>query len=154
MCRFPKKIPENKLKKTFDYNYKKLKQTIIKDLDKIHLKLSSTTDITTFAEEKLYYILYWLENKKVVIYGAGKHTKKLKEIIINSPAKIVAIMDDNPCTKQLFDIPVIQTKDMNLYSFDAFIVSSDTFEYKMLDNLKKLGINENMIFLLYDLQKQ
>lgn len=48
------------------------------------------------AGERMAAVLAGLAGRRVILHGAGRHTRRLAEVITKSPAIIVAITDDDP----------------------------------------------------------
>jgi len=84
------------------------------------------------------------------LYGAGKHTKWLLEVLSGSIGpEIIAILDDNPPEERIGGIPVIPTDRANELTPSCIILSSDTFQDKMTASLKKHGVDRCPLLDLY-----
>ena len=83
----------------------------------------------------------------VALYGAGKHSAFLLEILKSTNA-IQAILDDSPSQDIIFDKPVIKSTSCPK-EIEAIVISSDHIEERLYQNAKKLFPNQK-IYRLYD----
>ncbi|OVE77655.1 hypothetical protein BVX99_02075 [bacterium F16] len=71
-------------------------------------------------------------DESAALYGAGKHTKKLLEIITKNNLQPPAfIIDDNPKCATIRGVKVIATKDVETISLSTIILSSDVLQKQM-----------------------
>jgi len=87
--------------------------------------------------------------KRIALYGAGLHTRRLLPYLMIMPLVITAIIDDNPTTKCLLKIPVVSRETFDFSCIDGIIISSDHFEKDMVKRLHASGIDDNIIFPIY-----
>lgn len=59
--------------------------------------------------ERMRRVLEGLAGRRVVIHGTGEHTRQLREVILASPARVVAFADDDRSKQgsELWGLPVI-----------------------------------------------
>ncbi len=93
---------------------------------------------------------------RVLLYGAGKHTRRLADALLSPPVSVLAIVDDNPkhAGTFLWNYPVIRRDDAILFRPDAVILSSDTFEDALADAARPLADAGAEIIRLYAPQPQ
>lgn len=72
--------------------------------------------------------------QRVCIYGAGKHTRRLGGALMTPPVRVLAIIDDNPelHARLLWNYPIVSPDESVHLRPDAIIVSSDTFEDRLV----------------------
>lgn len=80
---------------------------------------------------------------EVVLYGAGKHTRRLLELHALAPLKIASIMDDQPAVAEIQGIPVCGPSSFSQDRKKEVVVipSSDTAQSVLMKKAKKLGFN-------------
>ncbi len=61
--------------------------------------------------------------KKLYLFGASGHAKVVLDILFSKNIQVDAIIDDNPKTSHLSNIPVLHTKDYKVAEEDQFIVA-------------------------------
>ena len=80
-----------------------------------------------------------MENS-VTLYGANGHGKVIIDILISSSISIAAVIDDNPKTETVLDIPILKTADFDLNLITNLIISiGNNRVRKILSN--KLKVN-------------
>ncbi len=85
---------------------------------------------------------------RIALYGAGFHSLNiLLSKMISDDIKVVCILDENPLIKQIWNVPVFHPSKVDRSSFDAVILSSEVYEYKMFYQARDYGFDS--IFLLY-----
>jgi len=102
-------------------------------------KHSFLTDVIKWGmEENIYFLFEVLvqnQIKKVILYGAGKHTSKLLKVLDKIkafPAQVSAIIDDNVKSGSVEGIPIIPKNEIDNCCADAIVLSSDSFEDVMV----------------------
>lgn len=89
------------------------------------------------AERRLVSTLTRLRDqgaKRIVVYGAGQHTKRLATVITRSP-ECVGIADDRAegcAMTQIASVPVVAPSSVSRLRPDAIVVSSDVHERVMM----------------------
>ncbi len=87
---------------------------------------------------------------KIIIYGGGKHTKRLfTQFDLNNVinADVVGIIDDNQSITEVAGIPVEHSFDIDA---DVVLISSDNYEEKLI----KLMLNKKKNIPVYGLYSQ
>lgn len=99
----------------------------------------------------LYGVLTRLQDKglkKIALFGAGLHTRKLlTSLILPEGIELVCILDDFPQTDFIANVPVISPKQRPCPKVDAIVVSSDSIEEKLYRRARELNIAP--VFTLY-----
>lgn len=72
---------------------------------------------------------------RVLIYGAGKHTRRLAEALMSPPVEVLGIIDDNPALAgaSLWGFPIVSGASAGGLRPEAIIVSSDTIESRLAE---------------------
>ncbi len=72
--------------------------------------------------------------RRVVLYGAGQHTRRIKDLLNESPVEIVGLIDDNPSLhgKHLGRFRIYHPDDVMSLNVGAMILSSDEAEEQLL----------------------
>ncbi|MCM8537796.1 MAG: class I SAM-dependent methyltransferase [Lentisphaeraceae bacterium] len=92
------------------------------------------------------------QEKKTVIYGAGKHTEKLLAVYPKELGRIISIVDDNPTRKSISSIPILPFSELTP-DFDLLIISSDTYEDAMFKKATEaFGTTKQIIRIYRDTQ--
>lgn len=91
-------------------------------------------------------------HKRVLIYGAGRHTKRLTASLMAPPVNLIAIVDDNPdlAGTFLWNYPVVSRDDALTLRPDAVIISSDTFEDALAESAAPLAAVGADVVRLYE----
>lgn len=98
--------------------------------------------------------LFLEKDKKIVIYGAGLHTKKLFEYFDKKHTEsIVAIADANKAGGEFCGFNVISTSEINDLEFDFIVLSSDINQSSMTKELLNSKIDSKKIIDIYKLQE-
>tara|TARA_R110002167_G_scaffold31464_15_gene103262 strand:+ start:6185 stop:7183 length:999 start_codon:yes stop_codon:yes gene_type:complete len=97
----------------------------------------------------------WLKkytDKRVALYGAGEHTLWLAKLLGSHFYKmpLTVIIDQHPKKNRLLDIPTVASPDFNWGEIDFVIISSESFEQEIFENLSQV-IEAEKIGKLYDL---
>lgn len=91
------------------------------------------------------------ERGKIVIFGAGRHTRWLLSVTeSNAGPTVVCILDDNPCETKIAGIPVYHTSQANLDDFDLVLISSDRWEDQLFERAQSLWNQDVEIMRLYE----
>ena len=104
------------------------------------------TNIIIMARVKMVinYINTLIRGKKIVIRGAGKHTRQLLKLL--KDAADICIIDNNDKKKALGKYTVFGVEELeNKGDFDYFILSSFLFEDEMRDDLIKRGYVDKIL---------
>jgi hypothetical protein len=91
--------------------------------------------------------------QRILLYGAGKHTHSLLSAINReSGPEIVAIIDDDKKKqgKTIEHIPVLAPQNAIRISFDAVLLSTDTFQTSMLTRCRETFGQDVLIVDLYN----
>lgn len=88
--------------------------------------------------------------KRILLYGAGEVAETILSVLRDTDtnsAKVIAIVDDDIHKKniKLLGHDIILSKEINNYDHDAIVITSYTFEDKILKNLKELGYPKERI---------
>ncbi|MCH2207057.1 MAG: glycosyltransferase [Lentisphaerales bacterium] len=116
------------------------------------LDLNNTSNKGNQEINKFQDVLLEISQKhnKIAIYGAGQHTLKNVELIIPHSLKITAIFDDNSLEHEKFlGWPKQKPGNTNPSDFEAVLISSDTFETEMYNNLLRLGYSKDQCYKVY-----
>lgn len=67
---------------------------------------------------------------RVLLYGAGRHTAKVGEVLANTPVEIVGIIDDDRGGQgqRLWNWPILSREEAVASGADAVVISSDSVE--------------------------
>ncbi|MCL4222069.1 MAG: glycosyltransferase [Phycisphaerales bacterium] len=78
------------------------------------------------AAERMRSCLDTLADRPVVIFGCGAHTRALADVFANSPARIVALSDDDPGThgQTMLDRPVVAPDELARTGATDLVLSS------------------------------
>ncbi|OGV32586.1 MAG: hypothetical protein A2020_07300 [Lentisphaerae bacterium GWF2_45_14] len=87
-----------------------------------------------------------LKNKKIALYGAGLHSRRLLATQIIPADSIVAIFDDKPTVDVIEGVPVLHVSQSRSLKYDIILISSDTVE-KVLYRQAKLWAPEGVKIL-------
>jgi hypothetical protein len=89
---------------------------------------------------------------KVGIFGAGSHTKSMGAVLMDPPAPVVCIIDDDPRLKgeKLWNYPVVDREGARAMGVDAVIISSATSEKSLAAAAEPLRAAGALILRLYD----
>lgn len=107
---------------------------------------------------EMYLRLRWRELyrdhniKRVAIFGAGKHSAWLANVVHKIDGPVVAVVvDDNPDIKsKVFGLTPINSKMFNVASVDSIILSSDYYQEQMAMRCRKLYRNRIRLINLYE----
>ena len=82
-------------------------------------------------------VLEALAGRKVVIYGAGEHTRQLAHIIEASPIRLLAIADDDPGrhSSRMLGVPIIAPGEIARTGASDVVISSWMHERAMHDRV-------------------
>ncbi len=71
--------------------------------------------------------------KRVVIFGAGRHTRRLASVLLTPPVQVIGIVDENPglAGTRMWNYPILSVAQAAALKPDAVILSSDTVEEKL-----------------------
>ena len=88
---------------------------------------------------------------RVVIYGAGTHTRACVDALIAPPVNVLAIVDDDPrmCGSKLWNYPVVNMERALAMSPDAVVLSSNSMESTLARNAAPLEAGGAQIVRLY-----
>ncbi len=83
--------------------------------------------------------------RRVALYGAGQHTRRLKDRLIHAPVHVAGILDDNPSLHgtHLGPFRIHPPDDVGKLGIDAVILSSDRAEQELWqqgERFERLGI--------------
>ena len=81
--------------------------------------------------------------RSIVLYGSGKHTRHLIDFMRsdNRSPHVECIVDDNPLLKSIHAIPVVPPNELSKRQFEAVVISSDAYEYQLIENVRKWNIS-------------
>lgn len=86
---------------------------------------------------------------KIVLYGAGNHSRSILELgILNDLIKV--IIDDSPLVESLMGIPVIKPAEHSRFNFESIVISSDYFETQLYERAKEWCPKDTSIKTLYE----
>lgn len=121
------------------------------DIDKVYNDLLSEyglikkETVEAIIKEKINYIVrQWnkkVKNKKVILWGAGEHTKQLFNFYEIDKKNIVAIVDKNHKIwgKNIDGIKIIGKKEIKNYNVDAIVISSLAFVNEIKKEINSIG---------------
>jgi SAM-dependent methyltransferase len=78
--------------------------------------------------------------RRVLLYGAGRHTLKAGEALADAPVQIVGIVDDyrGGRAATLWNWPILSPDEATRIEADAVLVSSDGLEQRLYDAARRL----------------
>ena len=96
-------------------------------------------------------VLSRLAGRRVVIHGTGQHTLQLRDVILNSPAVIVAFVDDDRARQntQLWEHPVIAPADARRTGATDVVISSwmhETAIWSRREQYERQGLAVSRIY--------
>lgn len=88
------------------------------------------------------------KHSRVVIYGAGKFTRKMLGIFVRYGVQLpLVIWDDNPVLNELSGVKVLKTPDKFSHSdADAIVLGTDTFMAEMRERLMEIGVPKSAVY--------
>ncbi len=92
-----------------------------------------------------------LQNKKIVLYAAGKHTVELFSFL-NKDINVVAIIDDEPQADAISGVKVFKTEELSTIDYDVVVISSSFFVQRMVSRLLDFGVHESIIMNFYSIK--
>ncbi len=109
---------------------------------------------TTPAEERMTAALAECAlkgHKRVLLFGAGRHTQKLGRVLRSPAVSVLGIIDDNPAARgtRLWNYPVVSMQEAIALKPDAVILSSDAAEEKLCAAAVPLAARGVQIIGLY-----
>jgi len=131
-----------------------LGQTLLKlGREKIR-KRYFTAGSDTVLEETLFELRdkKLLDGKRLALYGAGLHTRRLLSSGILPLEAFSVIFDDTPGTDSMAGIPVRPTDSAPKHEFDILIISSDTVAEKLCARAKSWVPKNVEILSLYPIR--
>jgi DNA-binding MarR family transcriptional regulator len=116
--------------------------------------LNSTQKLYDSAKDNIYRFLDQIAQKKIkkiLLYGAGEVAEILLNTIVTDSRiqiKILAFIDDDVLKhgKFLMGIKIVSINEIADYEYDGIFVSSYKNQQLISDKLKKMNINEKIIF--------
>lgn len=121
------------------------------DIDKIYNNMLSEYELTkkgtvqAIIKDKINYIVeQWnekIKDKKVILWGAGQHTKEILKYTGIDKSNIVAIIDRNSelFGKKIEGVEIISKNDIKKYQVDLIVISSFAFMDEISSEITKLG---------------
>ncbi len=90
--------------------------------------------------------------QRVVLFGAGRHTHRLGNVLKTPAAPVLAIVDDNPTLAgtALWNFPIMSVQEALMLKPDAVIISSDTAQVEMVASAHPLALAGAEIVTLYN----
>ena len=107
------------------------------------------------------YVLKWLnqflpyQNKKILLYGGGQHTKDLLTLAQGGCKdffdSIIGIIDQNPkcLCSSLFSFPIYAPEEIPDLKFDFIIPSTYDYEAQIIKHLEEIKIPKEKIIPVY-----
>jgi hypothetical protein len=90
------------------------------------------------------------ENKKILVFGCGKHTDFLMKYTLLSKLDIVAFADDNyNSIKNIYNIPVINPMEIMDTQSDLILISSTAFQEKMRQKAEDIADGKIPVMSFY-----
>lgn len=90
---------------------------------------------------------------RIALFGAGKHTRRLLPAlrsVVGRRHRLIAILDDAPTVAEIDGVPVLHARTIADGRFDLVVVSSDTYEARMLRALRSRVGSDRAIWAIYD----
>lgn len=132
-------------KEQYDYLYVNMNENqsyeSLKMLERADRYLYEEMEVLSI-KEAISVINSIIKYKRVLIKGAGKHTRKLLELLDKS-VEIIAIIDNN--IEEFNNFKVIHNEEIKNLKFDYILVSSMIHERDMINELKELGYGEKIL---------
>lgn len=89
--------------------------------------------------------------RRVALYGAGAHTRELKECLVNPPIELICIIDDAAAPGTvLHGLPVVTPDSALRMRLDAVVLSSNRSEERMWEQTAKFRESGIEVVRLYD----
>lgn len=110
---------------------------------------AGSEDLLSAGIENLKSKLSSFNNPTVTLFGAGQHTERLLKSKELPDLKISAIFDDSPKVKSISGIDVKHSSTINTELIDLIVVSSDTIEDMLVDQLLKKSLKNVTIMSIY-----
>ena len=129
-----------------------INRQILKKFDELGIRTSFCTASAIDASRNIENMAFAAGWKNVAIYGAGKHTNKLLVLLDDdkNSFQISLIIDDSPRIELINGIPVVKPDQIGKYEIDAIVVSSDSIEPRLLNNIRGWPENRAYIMPLYN----
>lgn len=91
------------------------------------------------AADRMHQVLGALAGKRIALYGAGRHTAELLEIIDGSPCEIVCVIDDEPARwgKAIARWPVVSLEEAAHAGIMDVVISSWMHEERLAERTLK-----------------
>ncbi|MBN1490500.1 MAG: methyltransferase domain-containing protein [Phycisphaerae bacterium] len=89
--------------------------------------------------------------ERVGIYGAGQHTRELKDVLAASPVSVVAILDDDAALagQSCAGLPIVPVAAATDQGIGAVVISSDRFEEQIWNRRAALTARGIPVHRLY-----
>ena len=110
---------------------------------------AGSEDLLSAGIENLRCKLSSFNNPKIALFGAGQHTERLLNSKELPDIKIAAIFDDSPTVKSISGIDVIHSSEINTDLINLIVLSSDTIEDILLDQLLKKPLKNVTLMTIY-----
>lgn len=109
--------------------------------------------LAELVKARLALLLFEKGYRKIAIFGAGKHTIWIEDLLDN-PAKapkVVAVLDDAPDANcKILGLNPVLASSFNPELADAIILSSDTFQEQMRKRCRELYGEKIVLVDLYE----
>jgi glycosyltransferase involved in cell wall biosynthesis len=107
--------------------------------------------VPTDAPERLRSVLQSLAGRTIAIHGGGRHTRALASILADSPASIVAIVDDDAGKHggNLWGWPIVSPNDLPRLGVTDVVISSAMHEDAILRRssaYERLGVRVHALY--------
>lgn len=114
---------------------------------------SSTTPFD--AEKRMGDLLAKLSGRRVLLYGAGRHTTDLANVFARHSSNIVGVIDDHAAFEQLWGWPVIRSSDAGLLQATDVVISSSIHEeniWRKRGDLESKGLTVHRLYCESDVE--
>ena len=74
--------------------------------------------------------------KRVALFGAGTHTRRVGASLLTPPVEVVGVVDENPDLRgqRLWNFPIVSVEDALAIDLDAVVLSSSTMEERLWES--------------------
>src|SRR5690606_8854290 len=90
--------------------------------------------------------------KRVAIFGAGTHTRRIGSCLMQPPVEIAGVIDQNPALhgQRLWNYPILSMDEALTLNLDAVVLSSSTMEDRLWEASQPLRDRGIPVVRLYE----
>jgi hypothetical protein len=98
------------------------------------------------ARLDLALVTWRAQNKRVAVYGGGRHTRMLLRQTKLADAPLLVVADDYPEGDTFEGLPLVPREQLGTWAPDVVVVSSVDFQSRMLEHIKKDGFTTHAVY--------